>query len=325
MFRADFFIMLAAGLLYTLVVFIFFQDFLTTILPFVSKIYAFNTEGLFRCINSSIYFLLLTSCLYFIFCEFMKNHACAHFIKDLLIIIVLCIIAFMLQSKGFLAHLFPAYIMVTILFLTILSLSIQKYIDFKYIMLPFFALLTIAGAQQSILKLNNNSTPFLDTITDFKNLIANAPINSFYIEGQTTDLSYIAALYTNKEHASRFPSRWLLDFSETHKDENGNYYDKPKDSYRFGNKYAEDFKRYKPDILFLYKDLKNTKNTLHPNAPHKSILYYFNDHEAFQQELSHYEKTDNEFVFSYALYPENKEQHSITYAIYKRKKDSDDK
>ena len=201
-----------------------------------------------------------------------------------------------------------------------LILFIQKFFKIEYLFIPFCVLLFINNAQTLAAKFNTNTTPFFQSINNFESLTTKENIASFYIESQTTDLAYLGAVYNNKIHASRFPSRWIIDFEES-KLGRKNYKEiSPEIIKKFGDMLVADWDRYNPDTLFLYdKNSGDVDNLLFPHQNHYSITHYLKDHPAFIKRLKNFTETGEKFTFNYAHALEDVEKKFITYKIYRKK------
>lgn len=318
----DFIILSAMTLLYVAIVFMFFRDYITVILPDVVTLYANSGGDLFSILRASQIHMLayLSVFLFEAFKEDLKKEQ-----KQLVMFLygccLLCLVPYYIQMKGFYNHLVPAYAF----FMIGLSLSImfrvagiiKKYAALQ-IIIPVGCLLSLSNA---ISPMNTEFPKSSDIpnlpVAKFLEAECTKPCTFFSFHGNIEIMNPTAAMMGYR-HGTRFPSLWFLpqileglrsDDSRTREQ-----------ALQLKMKYlafvAEDLDYYKPSVLLIAADLPIGA------VPAFNFMEFFGDNPDIRRIINEdYTKT-KPFEFDRVEYFKGTTlewSYILKYDVYKRK------
>lgn len=323
------FIGLASGaVLYGLIVFAFFPDFIYVILPDVLRLYVPQLE--LWAVKYAVFFgigaLAFAGAAWLLF---EKPHKPA---AALFALAALCIVPYGLQGKGFFYHALPALGFGVCALALLLERLLQDGLRRAGLRekVPAWAQ---AGTLLAFVALFYTITPPNTAYpthaayrnSQFAQIIdeCERPDCTFFLFNDMIEMTQQLAVYTGQTHASRFPVLWWApsvvraDYARRQwKD--GTF--SPEQVGAYINKYSamlvEDFKKYQPDTLVI------GYFRIVPDAPDPfDFIGFFSDRSpAFRAVMDGYERTDSITVdrsdyFGGTLVPED----SVRYDIYKKK------
>ncbi|MBI1300995.1 MAG: hypothetical protein GC137_04960 [Alphaproteobacteria bacterium] len=333
----DFQFLVLTTLMYAAILLVFFQDYLTIILPDVIAFYTSQTNPEETAINIAIPLVLFIS-----FCilhftiipiEGDKNR-----LANLMLVMgLLCFIPYFGQYKGFYNHIVP----IIVFMLAALSLNITVNIrnalsgfddNFKT-SLPFafaaLVTLVVAGLFAPPQKTFPKHTEIMDLpVARFLEKTCPHPCR-FFVLHPSIEVFNPTAFYTGAEHVSRFPVHWFIPKIVSLQN-SGSEQDQQK-AVLYKNKYTEfiikDLERSSPDVILIMKDIELPDGTIF------DFVDFFSADYRFQTIFnSKYEKTD-QFRFHHAVYfsgtnIENVAIHNeddiLIYDVYKPKQTGTD-
>lgn len=317
-FQFDSVILSLFGIGYILIVSVFFRDFLFEILPITSSVYSFKIEGILIAIERSFAYFVACGISFFSALFFLHDGKSKRYAYCLLASTFFASTIFIAQGVGFLGHLIPAFVLLVLL-MCFIAVSVSNKLLNTNILLTLISAFAISGSVAALQRpANEIDTQLSKSMTQLAEILKKEDANAFYIESPITHLPYVTAINTGIEHASRFPSRWLLDFKERNLAQKNNDAFKSDLIKKFGNMLADDIKKYNADFLFFYDTSTDTKSILFPEIEHRGILYYLKDHEKFQKVLAEYKDTNDRLLFNYGTKSKASEKQLIAYKIYKR-------
>lgn len=275
----DFLVLLSLSIGYLAIVFIYFNDFITIILPDIIQTYLNYNAPQKVYITAMPYAALVAMCF-----------TCIAFIKDkskaLLLAIAGCallsLVVYCLQMKGFTYHRLPLYALLFPL-LGILSLKIAQLFTKQKQILLFGLAIVIFVSSYAHAPLRPDYPTHADyqnnEITEYIDEHCEQPC-SFYITYENMDIVSQLALYSEHTYATRFPSFWFL---STFQNEPPNDTQK-----RFADYVAKDIERFSPSLIFVMVE-SPAVGVLDEN---KTLAGYFTFSPEFEKVMSTYEKTD---------------------------------
>lgn len=313
-FRADFYCLAVAVLIYIAVVLLFFRDFAFIILPDILSLYI-NVRNPVIWPEFMAYGLLISLC-FMIAYEGKYDQAAKNTIYLLCALGWLALVVYMVQGKGLNYHRVPYLVF----FFSALSLSVYLLLQ-RFTVPPSLAALSSFGlALIAMLSVTGLPENFI-TDKQYKEMpVAKimeehcpSPCSYFFFQ-DTSEFVHNLAIYFDAFHTSRFTSLWFLP-TILEEEKQGN-----PEALRLKHKYTamlvEDFEKFKPDMMILlqgprYKDI-----------PYEFIAY-FSDDPQFRAQINHYEQVD-EVSFSRGIYAPGMlsiftDEKPVTYKIYKRK------
>lgn len=280
---ADFIILALSCISYLVIIYAFYTDFLTQILPDVIEFYlGYNN------IDGTVAKLKIYGALWAVFCI-----GCTLLSKDYRLKLIvpcagLCLLVFTIQMKGFTYHLLPFFA----LMFPLMFASIPK-VNASIVLIAIFAFSYIFSPLR----------PDYPTHTDYQNngitnYIAEncAEPCSFYMLHENMDIVSQIAFYTNHTYATRFPAFWF----QPQITENGKV--------RFSRYIAEDLNTFAPSLIFV------------PQAEQNFFDFYAVSDE-FKQAIAPYHKTDELTVDRAFFYKDTKYYflHILTWDVYTKK------
>lgn len=212
----------------------------------------------------------------------------------------LAIIPYWVQNKGFVYHLLPFYALLLPAALGTIHLYLPKS---RRILLCAAFVAFFAGMLGYVYFITKNSHhDFLNNNEIAKLVAGTAPGSNFYIEFYSTDLVLPIAAYQDRGYGSRFVANWFLYYR---------FLDEPKFSYyreMFGKMVVEDIERYRPEIMLLIDDGEDSFN----------ILDAYTNMLEFQEALSDY-RQEGRIASEQFYYPSAEDlKVPIPYRIFRR-------
>lgn len=295
-FNADFVVLSMGVLLYALVMILYFPDFFELILPASLDFYV-GRPAMTAVLSFVPGFIVFAFCLAFL--AFAANSRSGE--KNLAVFLgvmaLLAVIPYWVQNKGFGYHLLPY---AAFLFPALLC-TIRLYLPARGEMVFCGTALGVFAAVLTYFVLSKE-LPRHDFLKEDRvvQLIETMPAgSSFYIEHYSTDVALPISEYHGRKFASRFPALWFTGFMYAEEPQRDFYYK------LFGDLIAEDFKRYRPEIVLLIDDRE-----------YYNIRNMFSDHPAVKEALGGY-REDGAISSENILYP-LKEKVPVPYKIYRR-------
>ena len=324
----DFLCLASIAIGYVGIVFFLFPDFISVILPDILKYYASDISpdviqlGIILMVQNA---LPLIICLMF----FKKAHP---LISIFSLISVLCIIPVILQGKGWAYHIIPADIFFYCSVALFLGYLISFTFDYLKLEIPkeLAGLFVIAGLL--IWQIAENFEQInIPTHESYKNTEFVQMINacgedcSFLVLHDMINISQELSVYTDKPHASRFPTMWFVAFllNAQHKLDTGetpmlSQQEIDDATLKYTTMMAEDFEKYDPDIIFV---------GLVPNPIKEGELFDFRSY-LIEKNPQTFEKLWNSYTLEKSIdvdrlsYMQRKKPNEdlIRYNIYRKKK-----
>ncbi len=319
----DFIILASLTTIYIGVIWIFFKDYALIILPDVINLYATPAPDwqVLATVKDHLSIIIPLILLELVMTDINgpKKRLLNLFQTGML----LGLIPYIVQYKGFHNHLIPVYAF----FIISLGLSIafrleklpQKTIlRFAY---PSLALIcvcafTLAFTPQTSKILNHKDVPEL-SVTKFLNENCSYPCTYFVFHGDIEIFNPINA-YTGITHASRFPTFWFI--PKIFADLKNNNQEIRQEALRLQNKYtaffAQDLEYYKPEIMLIAKELPLGDNG------NFYFLEFFETNDNVKNIIEKKYTQDGEFTLNYADYFKGtmlgETPKYYTYTIYRR-------
>ncbi len=263
-FDKDFLFLSGAFTGYLLVIFVFFGDFVSTILPDIMRYYLdWEHNNQFF---TSLAYIAIANGASFAICLYLKPRY-QNIILGLLVFSFAAAVSFYIQNRGFSYQLFPAKLFTLSALSLILHAVITRFINAKSIGL-ILCLLSMCMATYFLRVDNQNFTHQNYLNSEIAQEIIKTECDktcSFYMFSFASNMSYELSAYTGYEYASRFPALWFLTPIISKRLNGIAEEEKTKeDLARFSRYILEDFASRQPDILiigqfpFLIDDNKNT-------------------------------------------------------------------
>lgn len=316
-FMEDALALIASIAIYGILLISYFNDYTTIILPDALTLY--TTVKNEKIIYLSFVFIFILGALLFC-CYFLpKNPSILSCL--FLFFSILCIIPYGIQGKGFYYHLLPALSFFTCGSALAFYHAITQYEittgNPSKISTIVLICLTLYGASYALFYVK----PAALTHNEYKNTSLATLLNqcknencSYFMFNDSTEITQQLSVYTHQPHASRFASLWFLPpllsenntLSQTKKNELKK---------KYANMVAEDFQKFKPDMLILGKFFI-TKNS---DIPFDFISFFSAYSENFRENIKNYTfretvKINIKDYFPGTLINEN----NINFDIYER-------
>ena len=318
----DFLFLSVTALLYMGILKLFFDDFLTVILPDVILFYATSID-MEIVKTGSVFALFPFGCA--LLCRVYFKNDIPKFVSGLFLLSTVCFIPFIMQGKGWLYHLLPALILLScafaILFYGILERMVSdiKNVEMRgkvVFTITFISLLSIPA--YSFINKSSTLTHASYKQTEFVKIVNDCEKEncSFLILHDMINIAPELSVYTGQTHASRFPVMWFAPALLSA----GNETDKQTIDHRT-QKYmmmmAEDFEKYSPEVLFI-------AHMPHPTRPDE--LFNYKDYtlaeapELFKKIWNNYDISRTIAVDRLDYMPAKKpSEKSMRYDIYRKK------
>ncbi len=319
----DFLCLTAMAIAYISIIYIFFEDFITVILPDIIIFYATDISSDIVALGAATAILpiICAAISLFIFKDLSK------IIPSLFLISTLCIIPFIMQGKGWLYQLLPAGIIFTTAFIILFERFMRCILsDFKTASLPLTFLSIISMAIYGGITPPNKPSHKEYKALEFTKIINECTDNcSFLILHDMINMPHELSIYTGQPHASRFPIMWFAPLLINAQDalDNGKtplLTQKEIDKYtlKYTNMIAQDFRKYNPDIIFIGNfpsptedgKLFNFRDYLLENNPKfKNIWNNYNFERTISIDRIEYmgQKKPNEKLINYDIYRKKSE------------------
>ncbi len=320
-FDPDFLALTIATISYLTIIYFFFYEYATIILPDVWDLYASEIEPNIALKSSQLIMVAsLAMYLFELFSEDLKKSK-RKFILLLYVSSLLSLIPYFVQMKGFYNHIIPAYAFLTCAFMLSLSYRITKYLP-RYKPLNF----TIPFISTFILILYisplNKDFPKQSEVSEMPVAIflkdkCPKPCTFFVFHGDI-EIFNPTAFTMGYTHGSRFPAFWwlpkILGEINLNNPETIDKYTKLRDKY--SEYVAEDFIYYKPSILLIEKNM--------PIGAIKSFdfLQFFKNNKQIKDIFEKEYKKDGVFKFDRTHYFRGTtldKSHMLSYDVYIRK------
>jgi hypothetical protein len=324
-FDPDFIALLTGGVIYALVLVVFYQDYLNIILPDVLNYYLpmkdkYQTLRFFKAhFSAYIAFLCLE-----LFMEDLEKPK-----KRLVIYLYICallsLIPLLVQLKGFYNHLMPAFgFFVMGLSLTI-SFRAEKYMKIcpptiRNVLPVLTLLLSILVIRPSWNYPKGTEVSNM-TLARYLDEQCSQPCSFFIFHGDI-EIVNPTALYKNYTHASRFPSYWFIPtllqrVEKAAKDNNKSSSEHlKKEIIRFSSYVEQDLKKYRPSLLLI-----GTNIDVFGNGRFFDYVTFFSVNNNFKREFQdNYSKTGT-FEFDRAEYFRGTslaQSYKLKYDVYVR-------
>ena len=274
--------LITATTLYTLLIFVTFQDFVNIILPdvwlhYLPLVDSANTYQ--KAVSLSLLIIILVPSLFYL------NKSVREVAVPIFISSALCLLVFIVQMKGFTYHRLPLF-GVLLPLITLLSFTlIQEKTNFldkrkhqNLFLLGATIIIFIASYSFSPLR------PAYPTHTAYKANPIEQYIDtncsqekcSFYITYENMDIVSQIAFYSKHTYATRFPTYWFFQgLNDSNKD-------------RYAQYVAEDLKRFNPEFIFVLKG----SDGLGTLAKNQTFVGLFEHSILYKNALSNYHKVD---------------------------------
>lgn len=239
----DFLSLAACALLYVATIFFFFKDFVSIILPDILKYY---TSDISPQVIESVAVLMVIAALPLIIRElFLKTEH--NLISVFSVLAILCLIPVLLQGKGWAYHMIPANMFLASSYALLISAGIAKVSNEKNLAFMFTTAIIIIFIFQNTTKPSTVKKHEDIKKSQFAKVIGECEQPcSFLVLHDMINMSHELSIYTNRPHASRFPVMWFTPYFINPKNEISQQEER-----KYSNMIAEDFKRWKPDIVFV--------------------------------------------------------------------------
>ncbi len=251
----DFLCLSLTTLGYLAIIFIFFNDFITVILPDIILFYLGSIDE--AVLNPSMKIGALA--LGLIFAPLLITHKDNNFPTIMGAIALLSVIAFFLQGKGFIYQYIPAKIFISV---GIATLIYNLTTNIKSPLIPKGVVtLTVLCAAFIII---NNQSIHLDkrpTHEEYKKLALTKLLNecetkcSFFMFNDKINIIQELSVYSAQPHASRFPVLWFLPYLMNSKNNDAMTPNEKEQLEFYKNKHLsfilDDLKRYEPETLLI--------------------------------------------------------------------------
>ncbi len=249
---------------YAAILYYFFYDYLTVILPDVLNLYLilrtdWVTDVTIGALGVTAITILITSLM-------IKEKKQKNIISLMFILFIISMVPYYLQGKGYLNHLIIPFNFflcgLNLLIFYIYQRIVRDFIPHKDNIHSPLALITtvitFAVLLYKIVVFTNTQTTHdkyqnLNLVKTLQEISCNKKPCSFFMFNDSLEITHQLALYSGLSHASRFPSYWFLPIIVSKNNESLS--DKRKKT--LARKYAfmayEDLKKFKPNILLIGK------------------------------------------------------------------------
>jgi hypothetical protein len=337
-FDTDFLWLSAMAIAYVTAIFLFFEDFLTTILPDVVKYYASDISE--KVVATGIILIIQAIAPFFIAQIFLKK--APELLSALSLVTVLCFIPFIMQGKGWIYHALPADMFFYSAIILLISYAITAIINtlrktdapstftrlasFALPMMLLFVLIAKSYAvppARSYTHEDYKNTPFAKRIGQCVSEYGRDC--SFFMFTDIINIAQELQVYTGTSNAVRFPYPWFVStLLNAQKALNGGT-PSPLTQEELNaalDKYmgmlAQDFERHNPKLVFVAhipnpanrEELFNTRSYMLASAP-----------DLFTPIWDRYELEESVLIdrLDY-MYKKLPDEDLIRYDIYRKKR-----
>jgi hypothetical protein len=307
---------------YLAVVWFFFHDYVDSIFPDVLSLYLPLRNGKEMIVLTMLFLYtgLVGGILTFVLRE---DRAKIAFIRFLIFAGMISLVPYYVQGMGFTYHLFPAAAFYMAAACLIVFSSLQRYARADLALCATTVILLVATYAAKPLNIDyprHRDYARLPITGMVMNECAGKDPCSFFIFNKNMGIIRETSHYSGIFHASRFAAFWFLPTmirEERAIREGKESRLSPEELKRLRTKYsnmvAEDFERYKPQILFIWTGGKIDNEDL-------DFISYFSRSEEFAKQWKNYKKSGGIDVQAHDYY-KNSELDSgetIHYDIYRR-------
>ncbi len=329
---SDFLVLSIGAITYISVIFIFFHDFVTTILPDVLWFYLpyNNPHIIFK--QTQVYGFFTVFLIYFAY--LIKDPDKQKIAVPLSLCTLLGVSIYVLQMKGFYYHILSTFtLFIPTISLTLYVLLFQRFQRLNT--LPYNTLITVLMIVSIFALSYTRRTPNTNFPThhDYKNNVLTQYLNqncdqpcSYLITYNNMDIVNQIALYSKHTNATRFPSFWFQPsfegFAQAPSEHHGETLEEAKN--RYAHYIAEDLRRFSPSLLLL---LKHPEEEIDKPKVHKLNMNFF-DYYKNNKEINAisdiYQKVDTFTIDISQFYKgtSNDKESLITWDVYKKKQDT---
>lgn len=317
---ADFIIISTFSIAYIGIIYVFFQDFITVMLPDILRFYLNYNDPQRVYSYAKIYALFTVTCL--IITMFISQIGKRNILSIICMCSLLALAVFVIQMKGFSYHRLPFYAllfpMISALIYdfgrkklnlnTRLKSSIFLHIIIAAIFLSSYAFSPLRAGYPTHKDYENNE------LITYMNKHCQQPC-SYFMTYQNMDISSQIAFYSGHTYATRFPSYWFQPAFEgsvpTASDEK--YDESITDAQlRYANYIIDDFKTMHPTLLFILRAADgsptNFAKRFAANTPEMvAILSTYQSIGTFSIDRAYFYR-DTNYDF----------EHIITWDVYKQ-------
>ncbi len=290
--RIEPYILVFVGLSYLVSIFIFTPEYVNDIVPYLSQVYQAGTGATLipLVVTSATLISLVLTIIYII----QKYHT---HVDELYTVICLAAFAnylsYIVQLKGWLNHLYPSNAMI---FILAAGLAVELFTRKKtYVFAGFIALqcLLITYSSLSYDKLEPHNEKY------FKNILKDYPeAKSVFVMSTWIQDGFPLINHSRFQWGSRFPSLWFATGIQGIKNSNGLNEELKIIDNNFKADLANDFKRYKTDLVFV--DASEINLYLLDLDTKYDFITDYSQNEVFAKEWSNYRFVKK--YRSYALY-----------------------
>lgn len=315
---------------YALMLFVYFQDFMTIILPDILRYYLPYNNPVQTWADAKPMALLIVFSIALGYAATLRAPEKRPLLLTLNLCASLCLFVYILQMKGLTYQLLPIYAFL----IPALALALQTLVS-RFVKKPSrseWATFGILGLCIVLIYIRTPLRPNYPTHEDYKN----AELTVYLRENCGTPCSYLVtnenmeivsqtALYLGETYATRFIGFWYIALLE------GNAFpeaaakrlpdedpEQTKTRERFAGYAAQDLARFKPNVILILK-------TPTQGGDRQAFDYfdYFSQSAEFSEQARHYERTGT-FETDRAYYfrdTRHDYEHILTWDVFKRKDD----
>lgn len=244
---ADFLCLSLAALTYIALIWVFFRDFATDILPDVLTLYAHAGAGTdVRVIVTLSTVFAAGSILFFVFSRNMDNGKRA-FIGRLPVLSIFCLLPYWLMGRGYFYHLLPAFTIFWVFADAAFFIITRRFSGAR----PALVLTIAALIFGAYFVRPHPAYPGREEIKNLpltKMVSSCGPDCSFLLMGASVQETQLIQHYAEKPHASRFPKFWFLGYEHA-PDEQVAFWHDPAMQEKYTRYVAEDIKKYTPALI----------------------------------------------------------------------------
>lgn len=276
----DFIVMGIITALYALVIYLYFFDYVSEILPNVVSLYLgyADTEKTLLTLRNMLPFIFLPLAVTL----FDKDTASRQISLILCGAFFICLVCFAAQMKGFTYHKLPAMsvIFLAIAFATARLLNVLNF-QKTYMILAILFLPVLSYGHSPLLSGYPTHEDYKkNPVTTYMHHHCPSPC-SFYITYENMDIVSQIAFYSQDVYATRFPALWFTPKLRNNSDINSTEIQKKQK--QFADMVGEDLARYKPSMILLQRT---------ENQDSLKFFEYFSTSDIFRKEAEKYQRYD---------------------------------
>jgi hypothetical protein len=300
------------GILYSLACLIYFQDYLTMILPDVMSLYIVG--GKFSALINTAFFILASLILYaFSFIGTFPQDE-IKLLRWLIMSALISVIPFAIQMLDLYYHLLPALTFLLVATIYLCALHINKHLSQSKTAIIIFLMCFTCSYMIFPLKLSYPTHSKYNNLPLSQAILSCKECKNFFMFTQQMRILQPTITYSELEHVSRFPAYWFLPQILVKLDRN-----QPEGS-TLAKKYrqltTEDFKRYKPDLVLIekFKILKSSSDAF-------DFITFHSENSEFRNLWENYEFLKTIRIKRGQYFPNTKfdDDKILIIDLYKRK------